>query len=57
MLVWACVRVLISAAVVGWAAGLCLVPGCDSPMLCAGDRCGWFINRPALASDVVIPIL
>ena len=50
-------RVLISAAGAGWAAGLCLVPGCDGPMLCAGDRCGWFISRPALASDAVIPIL
>ena len=53
--VW--VRVLISAAGAGWAAGLCMVLGCDGPMHCAGDRCVWFISRPALASDAVIPIL
>ena len=35
--VW--VRVLISAAGAGWAAGLCMVLCCDGPMRCAGDRC------------------
>ena len=39
VLVWACVRVLISAAIGGWLAGLGLGPCCDSPMLSAGDRC------------------
>ena len=53
--VW--VRVLISAAGAGWAAGLCMVLGCDGPMRCAGDRCVWFISRPALASDAVTPIV
>ena len=51
------VRVLISAAGAGWAAGLCMVLGCDGPMHCAGDRCVWFISRPALASDAVTPIV
>ena len=49
--VW--VRVLTSV-VVGWLVCTVIFFCCDSPLLCAGDRCG---GRSARASDAVIPIV